>query len=93
MLKRSWDCIPPLVEYIAIDQPASVQNSGNVAAGKGYDHVSAGLEYPRGGRSEMDRDPEGQSGGYDMTSFLTVTCHIAGMLALSCWKRKLFATV
>ena len=39
-----------------------------MAAGKGYDHVSTGLEYLRVGRSEMDRDPEGQSSGYDMTS-------------------------
>ena len=56
----------------------------NVAAGKGYDHVSTGQEYPRGGQSEMDRDPEGQSRGYDMTSLQTVPWHIAGMLALSC---------
>ena len=59
-----------------------------MAAGKEYDHVSACLEYPRGGRSEMDRDPEGKSRGYDMTSLQTVPCHIAGMLALSCWKKK-----
>ena len=30
--------------------------------------------------------------GYDMTSLQTVPCHIAGMLALSCWMRKLFQT-
>ena len=28
----------------------------------------------------MDRDPEGQSRGYDMTSLQTVPCHIAGIL-------------
>ena len=39
-----------------------------MAAGKGYDHVPDGLEYPRGGRSEMDWDPKGQSRWYDMTS-------------------------
>ena len=68
-------------------------NLGNVAAGKGYDHVSAGLEYPRGSRVEIDRDPKGLSRRYDMTSLQTVPCHIAGMmgllLALSCWKKKL----
>ena len=42
---------------------------------KGYHHVPTGLEYPRGGRSEMDLDPEGQSRGYDLQ---TVPCHIAG---------------
>ena len=68
-------------------------NLGNVAAEKGYDHVPTSLEYPRVGRSEMDRDPEDQSRGYDMTSLQTVPCHIAGMLALPCWKRKLFPTV
>ena len=79
MLKRSLGCTPPPCEYIAI-----VSNSGNVATGKGYDHVPAGLDYPRGGRSEMNTDPERQSRGYDMASLRTVTCHIAGMLALSC---------
>ena len=58
-----------------------------------YDHVSASLEYPRGGQSEMDWDPEGQLRGYDMTSLQTVPCHIAGMLVFSNWKRKLFPTV
>ena len=68
-------------------------NSGNVADGMEYNHVSTGLEYPRGGRLEMDWDMEGQSSGYDMTSLQIVSCHIAGMLALSCWKSKLFPTV
>ena len=56
--------------------------SGNVAAGKGYNHVPASLEYPRGGRSEMDRDPEGQPRGYDTLpackqslAMLQVWCH------------------
>ena len=72
------------MEYIAIVQPTSIQIRGSVAAGKGYYHVSAGLEYPRGCHSEMDLDLECQSMGYDMTSLQTVPCHIAGMLALSC---------
>ena len=38
----------------------------------------------------MDRDPKGQSRWYDMTSLKTVPCHIASMLALTCWKRQLF---
>ena len=57
--------------------------SGNVAAGKGYDHVPTSLDYPRDGRS--DRSGPGRPvKGYDMTSLQTVPCHIAGMLALSC---------
>ena len=55
-----------------------------MAAGKGYNHVSAGLEYPKGGRLELDRDPGGQSRGYNMVSLQTFPCHIAGMLAMSC---------
>ena len=47
----------------------------------------------RGGRSEMDRDPEGQSRWYDMTSLQTVPCHIASMEALTWGKKKLFPTV
>ena len=39
----------------------SCSDSGYVAAGKEYDYVPAVLEYPRGGRSEMDRKSEGQS--------------------------------
>ena len=85
MIKRCLGLYPhPLVEYIAIVQPACVQIRENVAAGKAYDHVSANLEYPMSGRSEMDRDPEGQLRGKGMTSLQTVPCHIAGMLALSC---------
>ena len=59
-------------------------NPGNVAAVKGYDHVSTSLDYPRNGESEMGWDPEVQSRGYDMTSLQAVPCHIAGMPALSC---------
>ena len=77
------------MECVVIAQPAPVRIR-ELAAGKGYDHVSAGLEYPRGGQSEMDRDPEGQSRWYDMTSLQTVPFHIASMVALNCWKRKLF---
>ena len=53
---------------------------------KGYHHVPAGLEYPRGGQPEMDLDPEGQSRGYDLQ---TVPYHVADILVLSYWKRKL----
>ena len=49
-----------------------------MAAGKGCDLVSAGLEYLRDGRSEMDRNQEGQSNGYVITSLKTVPCDIAG---------------
>ena len=49
------------MECVVIAQPAlSCSDSGNVAAGKEYDHVPDGLEYPREGRSGMDRDLEGQ---------------------------------
>ena len=37
----------------------------------------------------MDRDLEGQSSGYDMTSLQTVPCHIAGMLELILLKEKI----
>ena len=60
-LKEAWGCTQPFVEYIAIMFNQQMIKFGNAAAGKGYDHVSSGLKYPRGGQSEMDRDPEGQS--------------------------------
>ena len=44
-------------------------NFGNVAAGKGYDYVPTSPNYPRGGRSEMDQDPEGQSRGMAWPTF------------------------
>ena len=53
-----------------------------------YNHVSASLKDLRGGQSEIDWDLKGHSRGYDMASLQTFHCHIAGMLALSCWKRK-----
>ena len=34
-----------------------------MAVGKGYDHVPTSPNYPRGGRSEMDRDLGGWSRG------------------------------
>ena len=55
-----------------MESTSSCLDSGNVAGGKGLDHVPAGLEYPEDGRSEIDRDPEGQSRWYDMTSLQTV---------------------
>ena len=61
-----------------------------MADGKGYDHVSASLEYPRGGRYDKYWDTEGQSRGYEKNSLQTVPCHSAGILALSWWKRKGF---
>ena len=92
-LKEAWGCNPTSRGIHYHCSTSQCSNLGNVAAGKGYDHVIACLEYPRGGQMEMDRDPEGHSRGDDMTSLQTVPCHIAGMLALSCWKRKLFPTV
>ena len=85
MLKRSephplWNILPLFNQLVF--------KSGKVAAWKGYNHVSASLEYPRGGRSKMDQDPEGQPSGYGMTSLQTVPCYIA----LSCWKIKMFQT-
>ena len=67
-------------------------NKENVTDGLRYNHVSASLEDPRGGQSEIDWDLKGQSRGYDMASLQTVPCHIAGMLVLSCWKREMFPT-
>ena len=52
-----------------------------MAAGKGYNYVPASLEYHRGGPSEMDRDPEGQSRRYDITSLQTY-CRYAGIVLL-----------
>ena len=40
-------------------------------AGKGSDHVPTSQGYPRGGRSEIDRDPEGQS--RDMTCLACIS--------------------
>ena len=84
MLKRSLGLYPTPRGIHCHWSTSEWSKLENVAAGKGYDHVSAVLEYPR----EIDREPEGQSRGYDMTSLQTVPCHIADMLASSCWKRK-----
>ena len=81
------------MEYIVIVQPASVRIQEMWQLAKGYNHVSTGLEYPKGGRSELDRDPGGHSRGYNMASLQTFPCHFAGMLAMSSWKRKLFPRV
>ena len=54
--------------------------------GRETSHVPTGVEYPRGGRLEMDQDPEGQSMGYDMTNLQTVPGHSAGMGVLLYWK-------
>ena len=40
-----------------------------MAAGKGYAHEPTSSNYPRGGRSEMDQDPEGQSRGMARPTF------------------------
>ena len=73
----------PLVECVAIVKQAGVSIQVMWQLG----NVPACLEYPRGRRSEVDRNPEGQSRGYDMTSLQTVPCHITGMRVLSYWKR------
>ena len=88
MLKRSLGLYPTPRGIHCHCSTSKCSNSGNVAAGKGYNHVIAVLENPRGSRSEMDRDLEGQSRGYEMNSLQTAPWRIAGMLALSCWKRK-----
>ena len=88
MLKRSLGLYPTFRRIHCHCSTSKCSNAENAAAGKGYDHVSIGLEYPKGGRSEIYRDPEGQSRVYDMTSLQTVPCYIAGMVALSCWNKK-----
>ena len=78
---------------LGIVKPAGVAMREMWQLGRDTSHVPAGLKYPRGGRLEMDPDPEGQSMGYSITTLKTVPCHIAGMGALSCWKRRLVPTV
>ena len=51
-------------------------NYGNVTDGLLYNHVSASVEDPRGGQSEIDWDLKGKSRGYDMACLQTVLCHI-----------------
>ena len=56
MLKGAWGCTPyPSWNRLSMFNQLEFK-FGNVPAEKGYDHVSAGPEYPRGGQSEMDRD-------------------------------------
>ena len=86
-LKEAWGCTPPPFGMRCHCSTSWCSNTGNVAAGKGYDHVPTWLQYPRDGRSI------GIPVATDMTSLQTVPCHIASMVALSCWKRKLFPTV
>ena len=61
--------------------------------GKDTSHVPNGFEYPKGGRLELDGDSEGQSRGYEITSLQTIPCHIVGMQAFFCLKRKLYLAV
>ena len=88
LLKRSLGLYPTFCGIHCHCSTSKCSNAENAAAGKGYDHVSISLEFPKGGRSEIYRDQEGQSRRYDMTSLQTVPCYIAGMLALSCLNRK-----
>ena len=52
------------MECFAIVQPVGVPIRVMWQLGKDTSHVPAGLVCPRGGRLEMDQDPEGQSRGY-----------------------------
>ena len=72
------------MECVAIVQPDGVPIWEMWQLGRDTSHVPASLEYPRGGRLEMDQDPESQSWGYDMISLQTIPSHIAGMETLSC---------
>ena len=62
MLKRSLRLYPiqALLNALPLFNPLVFQ-SGNVAAGKGYDHVPTSPNYPRGDQSEIVQDLEGQS--------------------------------
>ena len=50
------------LECVAIVQPAGVSIQVMWQLSRDISHVPVGLEYPRGGQLEMDRDPEGQGG-------------------------------
>ena len=63
MLKRSLGLYPTPCGMHCHCSTSLCSNLGNVAAGKGYDHAPTSLDYPRDGRREMDRGPEGQSRG------------------------------
>ena len=93
-LKRSLGLYAhPLVEYIAIIQAASVQIQEMWQLGRDT------IIYPPAKYIQrvVDRRWIGTRKAsqvrYDMTSLKTIPCHIACMLELSCWKRKLFPTV
>ena len=95
MLRRSLGMYlcPSPVDCVAIFQSAGILIWVMWQLERDTSHVPAGVEYPRGGRLEMEQDPEGQSWGYGMTSLHTVPSHIVGMEALPYWKRKLFSKV
>ena len=62
--KKPWVVpSPPLVKCIAYYSTSWCYNVGNVAAGKGYDHVPTSPDYPRSVRSEIDWDMGGWSRG------------------------------
>ena len=71
------------MECIVIAQPAPVRIRQMWQLGRDT------MMYPLV-QEEMDQDPKGQSRWNDMTSLKTVPCHIASMVALTRWKRKLF---
>ena len=52
------------MECLAIVQPAGVPIPIMWQLGRDTSHVPTSLDCPRGGRLEMDQDPEGQSRGY-----------------------------
>ena len=79
---------PPPVECVGIVQPAGVQIRVMWQLGRDKRHVPAGVEYPKGGLLEIDPV---KGVWYDQLQ--TVPCHVAGMRALSYWKRNLLPTV
>ena len=92
MFKRSLGLYPPqpLWNALPIVQLALVpiREMWRLGSDKSYTHQS------RLSQEWSIRDGLGPGRlvkEYDMTSLQTVSCHIAGMLALS-WKRKLFQT-
>ena len=96
MLKRSLGLYPPhpLWNALSIVQLASVPILEMWRLGRDtimYPPVQI-IPGGGGGRSEMDLGLGGWSSGMAWPSCKHVPCHIAGMLALSCWKRELFQT-
>ena len=55
-------------ECVAIVLPVGVPIRVMLQLGRDTSHVPSGLEYPRGGRLDIDWDPEGQSRVYDLIS-------------------------